>query len=156
MAVKLTLKGFDEYISKLRKAGANIQKVSEKTLLESARMYHSELISQVNASPMSQDTKDAMMDSMIEPHIRYSSDYIVVAETGFRIGNDYHTSKELSGGFIALFNEYGTTRRKTRKGANRGSLEEMEFTRRAHKVVDPRIRKTQKKMLEEALKEALG
>ena len=151
---KLTLKGFDDYISKLRKADASVQKVSEKILLDSARMYHGELISQVNASPMSQETKDAMMDDIIEPWIRYSSDYIVVAETGFRIGK--LNPKNLSGGYIALFNEYGTGKRKTRNGKNRGSLEEMEFTRRAHKIVDPRIRKTQKKMLEEALKEALG
>lgn len=155
MGAKLTLKGFDEYISKLRKAGANIQKVSERVLLDSARTFHGELIQQVNASPMSQDTKDAMMDDIIEPWIRYSSDYVVVAEVGFEMGEKIDP-KNLSGGYIALFNEYGTHRRKTRKGANRGSLEEMEFTRRAHKVVDPRIRKTQKKMLEEALKEALG
>lgn len=153
MSAKLTLKGFDSYLLKLRKAGADVQKASEKALLESAEIFKDELVKQVNGSPMTKETKDAMMESMIEPSIVVSNDMFVVAETGFRMG-DYH-SNDLSGGYIALFNEYGTKNRRTRRGQNRGSLEEIEFTRRAHKAVDSKMRRVQKKILEEALKEAL-
>lgn len=150
MSVRLTLSGFDKYLDELRKAGANVQKVTEDTLLESAEIFKKELVKNVNASPMSNDTKDRMNEDMIEPRIIHSSDQIVVAETGYKMG-DYNP-KDLSGGFIAQFNEYGTVRRKTRKGANRGSLEELEFTRRAHKASNPKIKKLQKSILTEALK----
>lgn len=159
MSARLTLKGFDSYLLKLRKAGADVQKASEKALLKSAEIFENELVQQVNASPMSKDTKDAMMESFVKPRIVHSTDMLVVAETGFKMGEyNPHPTKEnpLSGGFIAQFNEYGTKNRRTRKGESRGSLEEIEFTRRAHKAVDPKIRKTQKKILEGALKEALG
>ena len=150
MSVKLTLTGFDKYINELRKAGANVQKVTEETLLKSAEIFKNELVKNTDASPMSQETKDRMKEDLIEPQIIHSSDQIVVAETGYRMG-DYNP-KNLSGGFIAQFNEYGTVKRKTRKGANRGSLEELEFTRRTHKAVNPKIKKLQKGILEEALK----
>lgn len=154
MSVKLTLKGFDSYLRKLEKAGGNVQKVSEKALLKSAEVFHAGLEKNVKASPMSEATKDAMNKDMIPPRIVYSSDYFVVAETGFRMGT--YNPKDLSGGFIAQFNEYGTVRRKTRKGKNRGSLEEMEFTRRTHKQVDRKIRKLQEEVINEALKELNG
>lgn len=150
MSVKLTLKGFDRYLEELRKAGANLQKESESVLLESAAMFDRTLQKHVDASPMSEDTKKAMKEDRIKPQIAYSSDYFVIAEAGFRMGE--YDPDDLSGGFIAQFNEYGTGRRHTRKGENRGSLEAMEFTRRAHKEADPKIRKMQKALLEEALK----
>lgn len=151
MSVKLTLKGFDSYLNKLRKAGANVQKVSEKALLESAVMFNSELEKNVKASPMSEATKDEINKSLIKPQITHSSDMLVIANAGFRIGN--YDRDDPSGGFIALFNEYGTEDRTTRSGENRGSLEKMEFTKRTHRKVDAKIRKLQEGILKEALKE---
>lgn len=157
MSVKLTLKGFDDYIRRLQRAGANVQKVTEKALNESAVMFNDALIKNVNASAMSQETKNRMMEDIVKPGVNHSSDMLVIADAGFRIGDDYHdTNDDLSGGFIALFNEYGTGERRTRKKGSRGSLEKMEFTKRAHKQVDSKIRKLQKGILEEALKELNG
>lgn len=155
MSVKLQLKGFDSYIKELRKAGANVQKVTEKALLESAELFNSELVKQTDASPMSQKTKDRMKKDLIKSAITHSSEQLVVAEAGYRIG-DTLDSKDLSGGFIALFNEYGTVRRRTRRGVNRGSLEAMEFTKRTHRRIDSKIRKKQEGILQEALKELNG
>lgn len=152
MSVKLQLKGFDSYLNELRKAGANVQKVTESTLLESAEMFNQELVKQTDASPMSDKTKTRMKKDLIKPAITHSSDQLVIAEAGYRIG-DKLDSKDLSGGFVALFNEYGTVRRRTRRGVDRGSLEEMEFTRRAHRKVDAKIRRKQEEILKEALKE---
>lgn len=159
MSAKLTLKGFDSYLTKLRKAGANVQKASKEALLKSAEVFETELVTQVYASSMSEDTKSAMMDSLVDPTVVHDTDMLVVVETGFKMGEyNPHPTKEnpLSGGFIAQFNEYGTKKRRTRKGESRGSLEEIEFTRRAHRIADPKMRKIQKKILEKALKEAIG
>lgn len=161
MSVKLTLKGFDTYIKQLRDFGVNVKEVSKDALNKSARMFNDELLRQVDASPMSQETKDAMKEDLIEPKVNHVSDMLVIADAGFRIGEDYHNKNldhdenRLSGGFIALFNEYGTNYRSTKRGEFRGDLDKMEFTARAHKASGVKIRKLQKGILEKAMKEAM-
>ena len=154
MSVKLTLKGFDSYIKKLRELNADVKKVGKEAIGKSVVMFNNELVKQVDASPMSQETKDRMRESLIKPKVNHVSDNLIIGDAGFRIGDDYHTTDELSGGFIALFNEYGTEGRFTKKKGYRGSLEKMEFTRRTHRKVDSKIRKLQEEVLEKAIKEA--
>lgn len=153
MSVKLTLNGFDDYIKKLRKAGADVQKVTEEAILKSGAVFNSNLTAQIKKEyRLTAETKEAMLEDMKKPEIVYSSDRIVIGEAGIKIGNKIDP-KDLSGGFIALFNEYGTIQRKTKQGERRGYLEELEFTRRAIKKSAPKIRKLQKGILEKALKE---
>lgn len=149
MSVKLTLTGFDTYLVRLKNAGADVRKTAEKALLESARVFKTSLEKNVNASPMSAEVKRKIMSSMIQPRISHSTDYFVQAETGFKKG-DYNPDN-LSGGYVALFNEYGTVERRTGEGYSRGSLEELEFTRRAIKESKNKIRKLQEDVLNEAL-----
>lgn len=157
MSVKLQLQGFDDYLKKLRKAGADVQKITENAILKSGAIVNSNLENQINSdSRMNSETKKRILDDMIPPTITHSSDRVVTGQAGIRIGSYPKTNEEiknLSGGFIALFNEYGTKYRKTKKGARRGSLEKLEFTQRALKKSAPKIRKLQKGILEEALKE---
>lgn len=152
MSVKLELKGFDSYIKKLRKAGGNVQKVTEDAILKSGAIVNSNIIKQVKSEPrMSSETKEKILDDMIKPTITHSTEMIVSGEAGIRIGS--YDPKDLSGGFVALFNEYGTVQRKTKQGKRRGSLEELEFTRRALKKASPQVKKLQRGILEQALKE---
>lgn len=152
MSIKLQLNGFDDYIKKLRKAGANVQKVTEDAILKSGAVVNTELENQIRSeSRMSAKTKERILERMIEPTITHSTEDIVSGEAGIRIGS--YDPKDLSGGFIALFNEYGTSERKTKKGERRGSLEELQFTQRALRKSTPKIRKLQEGILEKALKE---
>ena len=156
MSVKLTLTGFDDYIKKLRKANANVQKVTEEAILKSGAVVNSNLSQQIKKEyRLTQDTKDAMLKDMKKPEIAYSSDRIVVGQAGIKIGNKIDP-KDLSGGFISLFNEYGTINRKTKSGRRTGRLEEIEFTRRAIKKSASQVRKLQQGILEKALKELDG
>lgn len=156
MSVKLTLKGYENYISRLRELNADVKKVGKEAIEKSVVMFNAELVKQVNASPMSKETKDKMMEDVIKPEVNHVSDNLIIGDAGFRIGDDYHSSDTdgLSGGFIALFNEYGTEGRFTKGNGYRGSLEKMEFTKRAHKQVDRKIRKLQEEVLTKAIKEA--
>lgn len=154
MSAKLRLKGFDEYIHKIKQAGGNVRGVTKDTLIKSAVMFDNELVKQMKASPMSEETKDEIMKSRVEPHISRDTDYIVEAEAGFKLG-EYHP-KDISGGYVALFNEYGTKKRQTKTHYDRGSLSKMEFTKRAHRKVDSKIRKMQEGILKKALKELEG
>lgn len=156
MSAKLTLKGFDSYIKKLKGLNADVKKVGQEAIGKSVVMFNGELVKQVNASPMSQETKDRMMQDLIKPEVNHVSDNLIIGDAGFRIGDDYHDSHDdkLSGGFIALFNEYGTEGRFTKRKGYRGSLEKMEFTKRTHRKVDSKIRKLQEEVLTKAIKEA--
>ena len=98
MSVRLTLKGLDRQLRQLERLGGDVRKVSEDVLLESAKMFATELVKQTNGAPMSVETKKAIMDSFVKPAIVESSDWFVVAETGFRMGD--YTPDDLSGGFI--------------------------------------------------------
>lgn len=152
MSVRLTLKGFDDMLRQLEKLGGNVEKTSKDVLLKSAKMFALELTKQTNSAPISVDTKKAIMKDFIKPQIVSANDYFVVAETGFRMG-DYNP-KDLSGGFIAQFNNYGTVERYTQNKDYRGSLDKLEFIQRAHKSADSKIRKMQKQELEKAMQEA--
>lgn len=152
MSVRLTLKGLDRQLRQLERLGGDVRRVSEDILLKSAKMFATELVKQTNGAPMSVETKKAIMASFIKPAIVESSDWFVVAETGFRMGD--YTPDDLSGGFIAQFNTYGTTGRYTRKGDYRGSLDALEFVERAHKAVDSKIRRMQETELVKATEEA--
>ena len=72
MSVKLTLTGFDDYIKKLRKANADVQKVTEEAILKSGAVVNSNLSQQIKKEyRLTQDTKDAMLKDMKKPEIVY-------------------------------------------------------------------------------------
>lgn len=157
MGLKLTLTGFDEYLSDLKKAGKNVDEIATKALEQSGDILYNALKDSVKSSGMSEDTIREINNSLMKPtiHKNYEGGEVanIVCETGFRLGA--YNPDDPSGGFIALFNEYGTKDRSTRSGESRGSLVERTFTRRAIKKTSSKIKKLQKKILEEGLEEIL-
>ena len=152
MSAKLTLKGFDDYLKQLQRLNADVKGITKKVLLESAKMYATELTKQTASSSMSAETKKEIMKSFKKPAIVTDEENFISAETGFKMGE--YDSDNPSGGYIAIFNSYGTEQRITDKGENRGSLEALEFVQRAHKAQDAKIRKYQEAELTKAIKEA--
>lgn len=152
MSAKLTLKGFDDYLKQLQKLNADVKGITKRVLLDSAKMYATELTKQTASSSMSAETKKEIMKSFKKPAIVTDEENFISAETGFKMGE--YDSDNPSGGYIAIFNSYGTEQRITDKGENRGSLEALEFVQRAHKAQDAKIRKYQEQELTKAIKEA--
>ena len=55
-------------------------------------------------------------------------------------------------GYKAVFLNYGTPQRKTSKGASRGKIEPRGFIARAKKAATPKVKKAQRKALQEILR----
>lgn len=158
MALKLTLTGFDDYLLDLKKAGANVEKIATEALEKSGNILFDALNESVRNSGLSEETINEMNKSLKKPTI-YKNELggkvsSVVCELGFKKGR--YDPRNPSGGYIAIFNEFGTDERQTEAGAYRGSLEELSFTRRAIKKTSAKIKRTQKNIIQKGLQEALN
>lgn len=158
MALRLTLTGFENYLLQLRDAGKDVEKIAEKALKESGDILYDALVQNTKSSGLSEDTIRKMEESLRKPTVYkdYLGDKIskVSVELGYKKGK--YDSDDLSGGYVALFNEYGTDSRYTEHGDYRGELAEKSFTRRAIKQTSAKIKKVQKKIIEEGLQEIVN
>lgn len=158
MALRLTLRGFENYLAQLKDAGADVERIAEKALKESGDILYKSLVENTKGSGLNEDTIRKMEESLQKPTIYkdYLGDRIskVTCELGYRKGK--YDPDDLSGGYVALFNEYGTVERHTEQGADRGKLAERQFTRRAIKQTSNRIRKTQQSIIEDGLREVVN
>lgn len=158
MALRLTLNGFDSYLLQLKKAEKDVEKIAEKALKESGDILYNSLVRNTKSSGLNEDTIRKMEESLIKPTIYkdYLGDKVtkLSVELGYRKGK--YDSDDLSGGYVALFNEYGTEERYTEGHDYRGTLAERSFTRRAIKQSSSKIRKTQEKIIQEGLEDALN
>lgn len=135
----LQLKGFDDLLEQIQKAGGSIDQAADSCLRQSAQIMQSELKSQMQAAGVDSN----LINSMQPPQItvegnRYS------AAVGYNKG-DYDPSNP-SDGYKVVFLNYGTPRRsKHGKVAARG------FIQAAKKKARPQIKKAQQETLEKIL-----
>ena len=135
----LQLKGFDDLLEKIQKAGGAADRAADSCLRQSAQIMQSELKAQMQAA----DVKSSLIARMPPPKItvegnRYS------AAVGYEKG-DYDPTNP-SDGYKVVFLNYGTPRRtKHGKVAARG------FIQAAKKKARPRIKKAQRATLEKIL-----
>lgn len=135
MSIKLTFKGFDEYMERIEKAGGDIAAVTEKAMREAARIQQTELVSAMRSAGVSSH----LISEMPEPRIVWSGNRISV-KVGYPVGS--YDPKNLTDGFKAIFINYGTPRIKPRN-----------YIAPAKKKAAPQIKKSIKAALEEILKE---
>lgn len=135
----LQLKGFDDLLEQIQKAGGSIDRAADSCLRQSSQTMQSELKAQMQAAGVDSD----LINSMPPPEItvdgnRYS------AAVGYKKG-DYDPSN-LSDGYKVVFLNYGTPRRTMHgKVAARG------FIQAAKKKAAPQIKKQQQETLEKIL-----
>lgn len=135
----LQLKGFDDLLEQIQKAGGSIDQAADSCLRQSAQIMQSEYKSQMQAAGVDSN----LINSMPPPQItvegnRYS------AAVGYDKG-DYDPSN-LSDGYKVVFLNYGTPRRtKHGKVAARG------FIDKTKKSARPKIKKAQQETLEKIL-----
>jgi hypothetical protein len=135
----LQLKGFDDLLEQIQKAGGNIDRAADSCLRQSAKIMQSELKSQMQAAGVDGD----LINSMPPPQITVENNRYSAA-VGYKKGN--FDPNDPSDGYKVVFLNYGTPRRtKHGKVAARG------FIQKAKKKARPQIKKAQRETLEKIL-----
>ena len=135
----LQLKGFDDLLEKIQKAGGSIDQAADSCLRQSAQIMHAELKTQMQAAGVDSE----LINSMPQPQItvkdnRYS------AAVGYPKGD--YDPRNLSDGYKVVFLNYGTPRRTMHgKVAARG------FIKKARDKARPQIKKEQEATLHKIL-----
>ena len=135
----LQLKGFDDLLEQIQKAGGSIDAAADSCLRQSAQIMQAELEAQMQAAGVD----SGLINAMPQPQItvkdnRYS------AAIGYKKGN--FDPSNPSDAYKVVFLNYGTPRRTMRgKVAARG------FIQAAKKKARPQIKKAQRETLEKIL-----
>lgn len=144
--VKLTLKGFDALLDDIQKAGGEIEPATERALESSAQLVTQKIKEGANARGVGTRT-------LINPKTKWSGNRASI-EVGYNLGA--YNSASPSEGYLALFFEYGTGKRTTKRGANRGKMNPDPFVRKAVSDNAKQIKAAQEKALDRILKELKG
>lgn len=144
--IKLNLKGFEKMLAAVQDANRNVDQLAKRATEESARIVEQELREQCQEAGVPDDiTREIKTTTSTQGDGRYS------AQVGWRLGN--YDPRNPSAGFKAIFINYGTVRRQTRRGENRGEIRKrarsQQFIYAARKKAQTKVKKLQKQMLEE-------
>lgn len=157
--IKLTLKGFEKMLEDLHAAGGDVDKAAKRAVDEGAKIVEQELKAECAASGVPSSVSSEITTTIEGSGNRYS------AKVGWKMGN--YNPNDLSAGYKAVFLNYGTGKRQTKNenvraavygewatlGRNRGQMQPRGFITRAKENSRKKMRKVQKQILEEALKE---
>lgn len=144
--ININLKGFEKMLTALQDAGQNVDQQAKRATKESARIVEQELREQCQTAGVPESiTREIKTTTSTEGDGRYS------AKVGWKLGNyDPHNPSE---GYKAIFLNYGTVRRQTKSGKNRGEIhkpaQSQQFIYAAKKKARTKVKKLQKQMLEE-------
>lgn len=144
MSIKLNLKGFDELLDKVNKANGDVDKAAAKAIKDSARIAQTELETAAKSAGVPNDiVRDIRVKTTAKSNV-YS------AKVGWELGR--YDPRKLSSGFKALFINYGTVRRTTKAGQNRGAMakppKQKQFITVAKRRANTKIKKSQQQIIE--------
>ena len=152
--MRLQLKGFDEMLETIQKAGGDVDKAAKRCAERSVEVLESNLIKQAQESGAETST--------VTHSVKVDGNRIT-AETGWKLGE--YDSANPSEGYEAMFVEFGTGKhsarskgknRKKRAGYNRGSTQPRPFMAKARKKSAKAIRTIQQETLQDIVKELEG
>ena len=144
---KLILTGFDEMLEKIQRAQGKIEQAAEKGLKAGAEALTRQYEDEAKKSGASADEINALVKS---PKVTKSGNIFSV-DAGFKLGT--YNANNPSGGYIAMFRNYGTIKRQTKAGANRGAVSAAGFIQRAEKRASSKVKKAEKQALQEILED---
>lgn len=141
--IKIKLTGFDELLEAVQLASKDVDKAASNAIKESARIVEQELISAARNAGVPQD-----LINEIKVEVNYhAGEYY--ARVGWRLGA-YDPSNP-SPGYRAAFINYGTVRRITRQGWNRGQIDkptkQRQFISIAKRKANKRIKRLQQDII---------
>lgn len=157
--IKLTITGFDKLLDDIQSAGGDVVKSTEKALKDSADIVEQELKRACAASGV-----PASISREIKSTTKWN-DNACTAHVGWDM--DGYNPRAPSAGYKAAFLNYGTPRRAVKVGkehvqvggawktlgTDRGEITGKGFISAARESASPKVKKVQKKALEEILKE---
>lgn len=131
MGVKMKIVGFEEALKALERAGKDIDKEAAKAVKESAKVMEQEL----KASAQNAHVPEELIAD-IGSETRYEAG-VYIARVGWKLGS--YDPKNPSNGYKAMFLNYGTKLRTTKKGSSRGQLIKKNFIDKAKRKANKRI-----------------
>ena len=143
--LKIKLTGFDELLAAVKKASGDVDRAASKAIKESARIYEQELRIAAHNAGVPQDIISQIKSETSEQNDRYS------ARVGWRLGA--YDPANPSAGYKAMFINYGTVRRITRQGWNRGQIakptKQRQFITIAKRKANTRIKRLQQDIIKQ-------
>lgn len=143
--ISVTLNGFEEMLERIEKASGNAEKYARQVVKKSAAIVENEL----KAECTRQNIPDSIING-ISTEITNGATY-AEAQVGWKLGS--YDQRKPAIGYLAVFLNYGSERRNTKRGLNRGRLIGKKFIATAKKKTDKKVQALQKQMLEEIMKE---
>lgn len=141
---KLTLTGFDDLLEQIQKAEGDIKRATEVALKEGATVLVKAYETQARSNGVPQKSIAALN---VDPP-KWTGNRCE-AGAGFKLGA--YDPENPSGGYIAMFENYGTKQRKTQAGQNRGKMKALGFIQKAEKKAAPQVRKAEQAALNNIL-----
>ena len=156
--INLQLKGFDDMLEQIQKAGGDVNKAADSCIRESAQIMQAELKAEMQSSGVD----GGLVSRMPQPEIAVNGNSYA-AKVGYKMGA-YDPDNPADGYKVAFLN-FGTANRRTRKnkqpvmvggewvtlGADRGAIAEHGFIARAKAAARPKIKKAQRQTLKSIL-----
>lgn len=138
--IKLDLSGYEELIETLADKAETAQKAAKKVITSNARILNEKLHNACRESNVPPD-----IENEITTEIEDDGNGRYTAKVGWKLGQ--YTPKKPSKGYIAVFMNYGTVKRMTKRGHNRGILVNRGFIQLAKKRARSKIRKNNEELL---------
>ena len=135
----LQLKGFDDLLEQIQKAGGSIDAAADSCLRQSAQIMRSELIAQMQAAGV----ESGLINAMPQPQIIVEGNNYR-AEVGYQKGN--YDPNDPSDGYKVVFLNYGTLRR-----TMHGKVKARGFIQAAKKKARPKIKRAQQETFEKII-----
>lgn len=144
MPLKIKINGFEKMLEHIQEAGKDVDTAAAQAIKDSASIVETEL----KASCAASNVPDSITREIRKKTSASAGTYS--AEVGWELGA--YNPKNPSTGYKAIFLNYGTVRRQTAQGKNRGAIEKkpptQQFIVRAKKAAKPKIRKAQQRIIE--------
>ena len=159
-SIKLNV-DFEKMLEKIKAANGDIDKTVKRVADECAKVMHDELASECSASGV-----PSSVSGEIKHEVNVTAGgNVYEVKAGWKMGE--YNPQNPSAGYKAVFLNYGTARRSTKKprmhqslggewvtlGTDRGSIAARGFIARAKKNAGKRIKKVQKEALQKMLEE---
>lgn len=142
----IVLKGFDEYIQALTDAGKSIDKEGKQCFLECTKEVSTALLKYSTKAGLPSKLKKSIKSETV----LNDNAGVWYYETGWQKGKPNY--KKLSDAYKVLFYNYGTPRRTTKKGQNRGQEKATYFISNAKRSAARSCKKIQKNFLADITK----
>jgi hypothetical protein len=143
--ISIKLDGFEEMLERIEKASGKADKAARQVVKKSAEIVEAEL----KAECTRQNIPDNIINA-ITTEIENSAT-TASAQVGWKLGN--YDPRKPAIGYLAVFLNYGSEKRTTKRGSNRGRLVGKKFIATAKKKASKKVKALQQQMLDDIMKE---